>query len=99
LKARNESKKRDIALSVEKGASILDFMLVPGQKRPEIKKHVVHHDYIRFQEQAKTLKCRSIAEMLTERVILQDVIHTDRVLLGAKQLLLKYMLCSWAFSC
>lgn len=45
------------------------------------------------QEQAKTLKCRSIAEMLTERVILQDVIHTDRVLLGAKQLLLKYMLC------
>lgn len=45
------------------------------------------------QEQAKTLKCRSIAEMLTERVILQDVIHADRVLLGAKQLLLKYMLC------
>ena len=31
--------------------------------------------------------------MLTERVVLQDVVRSDRVLSGAKQLLLKYRFC------
>ena len=34
-------------------------------------------------------KCRAITEMLTERVVLRAA-PTDRVLLGAKNLLLKY---------
>ena len=40
-------------------------------------------------------KCRAITEMLTERVVLRAA-PTDRVLLGAKNLLLKYTLCSLA---
>ena len=40
-------------------------------------------------------KCRAITEMLTERVVLRTA-PTDRVLLGAKNLLLKYTLCSLA---
>ena len=39
-------------------------------------------------------RCRSIAEMLTERAMLQDVPPSDRVLAGAKNLLLKYALCN-----
>ena len=39
-------------------------------------------------------RCRSIAEMLTERAMLQDVAPSDRVLAGAKNLLLKYALCN-----
>ena len=45
------------------------------------------------QEHAKTLRCQSLAKMLTERVVLQDVVRSDRVLSGAKQLLLKYRFC------
>ena len=41
-------------------------------------------------------KCRAITEMLTERVVLRAA-PTDRVLLGAKNLLLKYTLCSLAY--
>ena len=40
-------------------------------------------------------KCRAITEMLTERVVLRAA-TADRVLLGAKNLLLKYTLCSLA---
>ena len=39
-------------------------------------------------------RCRSIAEMLTERAMLEDVPPSDRVLTGAKNLLLKYALCN-----
>lgn len=39
---------------------------------------------------ATTLKCRSISEMLVERCILEEVEDSDRILAGAKQLLLKY---------
>ena len=39
---------------------------------------------------ATTLKCRSISEMLMERCILEEVQDSDRILAGAKQLLLKY---------
>ena len=39
---------------------------------------------------ATTLKCRSISEMLMERCILEEVEDSDRILAGAKQLLLKY---------
>lgn len=39
-------------------------------------------------------KCRIIAEMLTERVVLESALQHDRVLSGAKNLLLKY-----TFSC
>ena len=45
------------------------------------------------EEHAKTLRCQSLAKMLTERVVLQDIIQSDRVLLGGKQLLLKYRFC------
>lgn len=45
------------------------------------------------KERSITLKCRSITEMLTERCILQEVEQSDRVLSGAKNLLLKYTLC------
>eukprot|EP00434_Breviolum_minutum_P029498 symbB.v1.2.026084.t1/scaffold2508.1/size77433/4 len=44
------------------------------------------------KRQSKLLKCRAITEMLTERVVLRAA-PTDRVLLGAKNLLLKYTLC------
>ena len=37
-------------------------------------------------------KCRAIAKMLTERAILKDALPHDRVLSGAKNLLLKYAL-------
>ena len=37
-------------------------------------------------------KCRAIAEMLIERAILKDALPHDRVLSGAKNLLLKYAL-------
>eukprot|EP00434_Breviolum_minutum_P028224 symbB.v1.2.024968.t2/scaffold2399.1/size80101/4 len=40
-----------------------------------------------------TPRCRSIAEMLTERAMLEDVAPNNRVLAGAKNLLLKYALC------
>ena len=40
-------------------------------------------------------KCRAIAEMLTERAILKDALPHDRVLSGAKNLLLKYALGSF----
>jgi len=39
---------------------------------------------------ATTLKCRSISEMLMERCIIEEVEDSDRILAGAKQLLLKY---------
>ena len=39
-------------------------------------------------------RCRSIAEMLTERAMLEDVAPNNRVLAGAKNLLLKYALCN-----
>jgi len=45
------------------------------------------------KQQAKQLKCRSLSQMLTERLVLQDVARSDRVISGAKTLLLKYMLC------
>jgi len=44
------------------------------------------------KRQSKLLKCRAITEMLTERVVLRAA-TADRVLLGAKNLLLKYTLC------
>ena len=37
-------------------------------------------------------KCRAIAKMLTERAILKDALPHDRVLSGAKILLMKYAL-------
>ena len=40
-------------------------------------------------------KCRAIAKMLTERAILKDALPHDRVLSGAKNLLLKYALGSF----
>ena len=39
---------------------------------------------------ATALKCRGISEMLMERCILEEVEDSDRILAGAKQLLLKY---------
>ena len=45
------------------------------------------------KQQAKQQKCWSLCEMLTERSILQDVAPSDRVISGAKTLLLKYALC------
>jgi len=45
------------------------------------------------KQRAKQLRCRSITEMLTERAMLQDVAPNNRVLAGAKNLLLKYALC------
>ena len=40
-------------------------------------------------------KCRAIAEMLTERAILKKALPEDRILSGAKNLLLKYALGSF----
>ena len=53
---------------------------------------------VEVQHQAVTIKCRAIAEMLTERCILQDVKQSQRALYGAKQLMAKYALCRnlWA---
>eukprot|EP00434_Breviolum_minutum_P016162 symbB.v1.2.014241.t1/scaffold1038.1/size142643/1 len=45
------------------------------------------------KQQAKQQKCWSLCKMLTERSILQDVATSDRVISGAKTLLLKYALC------
>lgn len=45
------------------------------------------------KQQAKQQKCWSLSKMLTERSILQDVTPSDRVISGAKTLLLKYALC------
>jgi len=45
------------------------------------------------KQQAKQQKCWSLCEMLTERSILQDVAPSDRLISGAKTLLLKYALC------
>jgi len=45
------------------------------------------------KQQAKQQKCWSLSKMLTERSILQDVATSDRVISGAKTLLLKYALC------
>ena len=44
------------------------------------------------QQRAKQLKCRNIANMLTERAIL-DALARDRVLIGAKSVLHKYSSC------
>ena len=41
---------------------------------------------------SKVRKCRVIAKMLTERAILQGVLSDDRLLSGAKSLLMKYAL-------
>ena len=41
---------------------------------------------------SKLRKCRVIAKMLTERAVLQGVLSDDRLLSGAKSLLMKYAL-------
>eukprot|EP00435_Cladocopium_sp_Y103_P042205 s268_g11.t1 len=46
-----------------------------------------------LKQQALTLRCRAITEMLLERCVLQEVLPKDRVLSGARHLLLKYTFC------
>ncbi|CAE7779065.1 unnamed protein product, partial [Symbiodinium pilosum] len=39
---------------------------------------------------ADMLRCQSMARMLTERSVLEEVVPSDRILAGAKELLFKY---------
>ena len=39
-------------------------------------------------------KCRSLSEMLMERVLLEEIAPNDRIMFGMKHLLVKYSLCS-----
>ena len=41
-------------------------------------------------QQARILRCRAISEMLMERCTLHEVAASERILLGAKNLLSKY---------
>jgi len=45
------------------------------------------------KQQVTKLRCRTIADTLMERCVLEEVATEDRVLFGAKNLLLKYTLC------
>ena len=73
-------------------------MMVPSQGcRDFIIDHHHGDKFLRFYCTLVSLvprRCRSIAEMLTERAVLQDVAPNNRVLAGAKNLLLKYALCN-----
>ena len=51
----------------------------------------IHGDDVKLRE--RQLKCRSLSEMLMERVILKEIAPNDRIMFGMKHLLVKYSLC------
>ena len=51
----------------------------------------IHGEDVKLRE--RQLKCRSLSEMLMERVILEEIAPTDRIMFGMKHLLVKYSLC------
>jgi len=51
----------------------------------------IHGEDVKLRE--RQLKCRSLSEMLMERVILEEVVPNDRIMFGMKHLLVKYSLC------
>jgi len=51
----------------------------------------IHGEDVKLRE--RQLKCRSLSEMLMERVILEEIPPNDRIMSGMKRLLVKYSLC------
>ena len=51
----------------------------------------IHGDDVKLRE--RQLKCRSLSEMLMERVLLEEIAPNDRIMFGMKHLLVKYSLC------
>lgn len=85
-------KRGQVQLALVDGA-VTVTSLHPGRSSTEELEALSLVGPMDIKNQVTTIRCRSISEMILERCVLQEVAPSDRVLAGARQMMLKYALC------